>query len=88
MCYTWHNKAVGLKNELCKCQKVMKNKTHVLNEGEMELDYLLMADCKITRDVQARLKSGSSFAQRMSDPNDDMIRSIYVNITAEFLTAY
>lgn len=87
---------MGLKNELCKCQKVikdmekkvMKNKTHVLNEGEMELDYLLMADCKITRYVQARLKRGSPFAQRMSDPNDDMIRRIYINITAEFLTAY
>lgn len=69
-------------------EKVMKNKTHVLNEGEMELDYLLMADCKITRYVQARLKRGSPFAQRMSDPNDDMIRRIYINITAEFLTAY
>ena len=69
-------------------KKVMKNKTHILNEGEMELDYLLMADCKITRDVQARLKRGSPFAQRMSDPNDDMIRSIYINITVEFLTAY
>lgn len=34
------------------------------------------------------LKRGSPFAQRMSDPNDDMIRRIYINITAEFLTAY
>lgn len=34
------------------------------------------------------LKRGSPFARRMSDPNDDMIRRIYINITAEFLTAY
>ncbi len=34
------------------------------------------------------LKRGSPFAQRMSDSNDDMIRRIYINITAEFLTAY
>ena len=34
------------------------------------------------------LKRGSPFAQRMSDPNDDMMRRIYINITAEFLTAY
>lgn len=33
------------------------------------------------------LKRGSPFAQRMSDPNDDMIRRVYINITAEFLTA-
>lgn len=34
------------------------------------------------------LKRGSPFAQRMSDPNDDMMRRIYINVTAEFLTAY
>lgn len=34
------------------------------------------------------LKRGSPFAQRMSDPNDDMIRRVYINITAEFLTAF
>lgn len=28
------------------------------------------------------------FSQRMSDPNDDKIRRIVLNITAEFLTAY
>lgn len=28
------------------------------------------------------------FAQRMADPNDDMIRRIVLNISAEFLTAY
>ena len=32
-------------------------------------------------------KKGSPFAQRMSDP-DDMIRRIYMNIEAEFITAY
>lgn len=31
---------------------------------------------------------GSPFAQRMSDPEDDMLRRIYLNVTAEFLTAY
>lgn len=34
------------------------------------------------------LAKGTPFAQRMSDPNDDMIRRIYINIQAEFLTAY
>lgn len=31
---------------------------------------------------------GTPFAQRMSDPEDDMIRRIYINLQAEFLTAY
>lgn len=31
---------------------------------------------------------GAPFAQRMSDPEDDMIRRIYLNVQAEFLTAY
>lgn len=31
---------------------------------------------------------GSTFAQRMADPDDDMIRRYYLNVTAEFLTAY
>lgn len=31
---------------------------------------------------------GAPFAQRMSDPASDMIRRIYLNIQAEFLTAY
>lgn len=31
---------------------------------------------------------GSPFAQRMSDPEDDMLRRYYLNVTAEFLTAY
>lgn len=34
------------------------------------------------------IKRGSPFAQRMSDPNDNMIRRIYINITVEYLTAY
>lgn len=29
---------------------------------------------------------GSPFAQRMSDDSDSMIRRIYINVTAEFLT--
>lgn len=31
---------------------------------------------------------GEPFAQRMSDPEDDMMRRIYVIVNAEFLTAY
>lgn len=31
---------------------------------------------------------GTPFAQRMSDPSDDMIRRVYLNVQAEFLTAY
>lgn len=34
------------------------------------------------------LTSGTPFAQRMSDPSDDLIRRIYININAEFFTAY
>ena len=32
------------------------------------------------------IRKGSPFAQRMSDP-DDMVRRIYINIEAEFITA-
>lgn len=31
---------------------------------------------------------GTPFAQRMNDPSDDMIKRIYINIYAEYLTAY
>lgn len=31
---------------------------------------------------------GSVFAQRMNDPNDDMVKRVYMSITAEFLTPY
>ena len=31
---------------------------------------------------------GSPFSQRMSDPDDNSIRRIYMNIRVEFLTAY
>lgn len=34
------------------------------------------------------LAKGTPFAQRMSDPEDDKIRRIYLNLQAEFLTAY
>lgn len=34
------------------------------------------------------ITKGTPFAQRMSDPNDDMIRRMYINISVEFLTAY
>ena len=34
------------------------------------------------------INKGTPFAQRMSDPSDDLIRRMYININAEFLTAY
>ena len=34
------------------------------------------------------INKGSPFAQRMSDPSDDLIRRMYINIDVEFLTAY
>lgn len=34
------------------------------------------------------MTKGTPFAQRMGDPEDDMIRRIYMNVQAEFLTAY
>jgi len=34
------------------------------------------------------IAKGNPFAQRMADPNDDMIRRMYLNIQAEYLTAY
>lgn len=34
------------------------------------------------------LVKGSPFSQRMSDETDSMIRSIYLNVNAEFLTQY
>lgn len=34
------------------------------------------------------LAKGKPFAQRMSEPEDDKIRRIYINVQAEFLTAY
>ena len=34
------------------------------------------------------IAKGTPFAQRMDDPNDSMIRRMYLNIQAEFLTAY
>lgn len=34
------------------------------------------------------ISKGTPFAQRMSEPSDDMVRRIYININAEFLTAY
>ena len=33
------------------------------------------------------LVQGNPFAQRMSDPEDDMIRRYYLNVSAEFLSA-
>lgn len=34
------------------------------------------------------LTQGSPFAQRLADPGSDLTRRIYLNIQAEFLTAY
>lgn len=34
------------------------------------------------------IKRGTPFAQRMSDESDDMIRRIYINIEAEYFSAF
>ena len=34
------------------------------------------------------ITKGTPFAQRMSDPDDNMIRRMYLNIQAEYLSAY
>lgn len=34
------------------------------------------------------LTEGSPFAQRMRDDTDDLVRRIYLNVNAEYLTAY
>lgn len=34
------------------------------------------------------VSKGGVFAQRMNDPNDDMVRRVYVSISVEFLTAF
>ena len=34
------------------------------------------------------MTKGVPFAQRMSEPGDDMIKRIYINVQIEFLTAY
>ena len=34
------------------------------------------------------ISKGTPFAQRMTEPSDDMVRRIYININAEFLTAF
>lgn len=34
------------------------------------------------------IAKGTPFAQRMSDPSSDRVRRIYINLQAEFLTAY
>lgn len=34
------------------------------------------------------IAKGNPFAQRMADPNDDMIRRMYLNIQAEYLSAF
>lgn len=34
------------------------------------------------------LVKGTPFAQRMNDPTDDQIKRIYINVLAEYLTAY
>ena len=34
------------------------------------------------------IAKGTPFAQRMADPSDNMIRRMYINIQAEYLSAY
>lgn len=39
-------------------------------------------------DGRMYLVQGTPFSQRMNDPSDRLIKRIYININAEFLTAY
>lgn len=34
------------------------------------------------------LTKGSPFSQRMEEPNDEQVRRVYLNITAEFFSSY
>ena len=34
------------------------------------------------------IAKGTPFAQHMTDPNSDLVRRVYINIQAEFLTAF
>lgn len=35
-----------------------------------------------------RIVKGSAFAQRMNEPEDELVKKIYINIIVEFMTAY
>jgi len=39
-------------------------------------------------DGRLYITKGSPYAQRMQEPSDDMVRRIYLNIDAEFFTAF
>lgn len=43
---------------------------------------------KKTQNGYLYITKGSTFAQRMNDPTDDMVKRVYINIICEFLTAY
>lgn len=47
----------------------------------------LSGNCIKIDDGYMWLIRGNPFSQRMSEPNDDMVRRIYLNIQVEFLTA-
>lgn len=43
---------------------------------------------KKVEDGYLYITKGNAFAQRMNDPEDDMIKRIYLSITCEFLTPF
>lgn len=57
-----------------KCNQI----SEIIGRGGVKVDYT---------GGQLWIKRGSPFAQRMSDPNDDLIRRIVLNVEAEFLSA-
>ena len=61
-----------------------------INEKEREISaYIGIGGVIIKRsDGRIWLKKGTPFAQNMGDESDNLIRRKYLNVTAEFLTAY
>lgn len=62
----------------------IENKTNEIAKRLGEYGHLILT----IDDGYIFLAKGTPFAQRMSDPNDDTIRRMYINIMAEYLTAY
>ncbi len=58
----------------------MKTRTHGLDEKEMELVKFLMAECKSTGDIQAKLKKlfAGTIEQMLEAENHGYVRKGYV----------
>lgn len=61
-----------------------------INAKEREISAYIGIDGVIIKRSDGRvwLKKGTPFAQNMGDESDNLIRRKYLNVTAEFLTAY